>query len=80
MGVDRLLPGLSSAGMFLKRRVRRKDGKDHIYYSVCESLRVRSGRVIQRQVLHLGEPRPLRGAEIDCRLAARRASPPRGGG
>ena len=41
--------------MFLKRRVRRKDGKDHIYYSVCESLRVHSGRVIQRQVLHLGE-------------------------
>jgi hypothetical protein len=45
--------------MFLKRRVRHKDGKDHIYYSVCESLRVHSGRVIQRQVLHLGEPRPL---------------------
>ena len=41
--------------MFLKRRVRHKDGKDHIYYSVCESLRVHSGRVIQRQVLHLGE-------------------------
>ena len=45
--------------MFLKRRVRHKDGKDHIYYSVFESLRVHSGRVIQRQVLHLGEPRPL---------------------
>jgi hypothetical protein len=41
--------------MFLKRRVRHKDGKDHIYYSVCESLRMHSGRVIQRQVLHLGE-------------------------
>lgn len=41
--------------MFLKRRVRRKDGKEHIYYSLCESLRVHSGRVIQRQVLHLGE-------------------------
>jgi len=41
--------------MFLKRRVRHKDGKDHIYYSVCESLRVHGGRVIQRQVLHLGE-------------------------
>jgi hypothetical protein len=32
--------------MFLKRRVRRKDGIDHIYDSVCESLRVHSGRVI----------------------------------
>jgi transposase len=41
--------------MFLKRRVRRKDGKEHIYYSLCESLRVHSGRIIQRQVLHLGE-------------------------
>ena len=41
--------------MFLKRRVRRKDGKDHVYYSVCESLRVHGGRTIQRQILHLGE-------------------------
>lgn len=41
--------------MFLKRRIRRKDGKEHVYYSVCESLRVHSGRVIQRQILHLGE-------------------------
>ncbi|HEY2572755.1 MAG TPA: IS1634 family transposase [Verrucomicrobiaceae bacterium] len=41
--------------MFLKRRVRDKDGKAHVYYSVCESLRVHSGRTIQRQVLHLGE-------------------------
>lgn len=41
--------------MFLKRRVRKKDGKEHVYYSVCESLRVHGGRTIQRQVLHLGE-------------------------
>ena len=41
--------------MFLKRRVRRKDGKEHVHYALCESLRVHSGRVIQRQVLHLGE-------------------------
>ncbi len=43
------------AGLFLKRRVRRKDGKEHLYYSVCASLRVHGGRTIQRQVLHLGE-------------------------
>jgi hypothetical protein len=57
------LPPLSAAAlsryaptiMFLKRRVRHKDGKDHVYYSVCESLRVRPHRVVQRQVLHLGE-------------------------
>lgn len=41
--------------MFLKRRTRTKDGKTHTYYSVCESLRVSRDRVIQRQVLHLGE-------------------------
>jgi transposase len=41
--------------MFLKRRTRRKDGKEHVYYSVCESLRVHGGRTTQRQLLHLGE-------------------------
>jgi transposase len=41
--------------MFLKRRSRTKDGKTHTYYSVCESLRVSRDRVVQRQVLHLGE-------------------------
>ena len=41
--------------MFLKRRTRRKDGKVHTYYSVCESLRVHPGRTVQRQLLHLGE-------------------------
>ena len=41
--------------MFLKRRVRKKDGKEHVHYALCESLRVHSGRVVQRQVLHLGE-------------------------
>lgn len=41
--------------MFLKRRSRTKDGKTHVYYSVCESLRVSRTAVVQRQVLHLGE-------------------------
>ncbi len=41
--------------MFLKRRVRKKDGKEHVHYALCESLRVHSGRTVQRQVLHLGE-------------------------
>jgi hypothetical protein len=41
--------------MFLKRRTRRKDGKEHVYYSVCESVRVHDGRTVQRQLLHLGE-------------------------
>jgi transposase len=49
--------------MFLKRRARTKDGKRHTYYSVCESLRVSRDRVIQRQVLHLGE---LNTTQLDC--------------
>lgn len=41
--------------MYLKRRVRRKDGKEHVHYSLCESLRVHKGRTLQRQILHLGD-------------------------
>lgn len=41
--------------MFLKTHRVFKDGKSHIYYSLCESLRVSRKRVLQRQVLHLGE-------------------------
>jgi transposase len=40
--------------VFLKTHRIFKDGKHHIYYSLCESLRVSRKRV-QRQVLHLGE-------------------------
>jgi transposase len=41
--------------MFLKTHRVRKDGKEHIYYSLCESLRLSRARVTQRTVLHLGE-------------------------
>lgn len=41
--------------MFLKSHRIFKDGKAHLYYSLCESLRVSRKRVLQRQVLHLGE-------------------------
>ena len=41
--------------MFLKSHRIFKDGKRHIYYSLCESLRVSRKRVLQRRVLHLGE-------------------------
>jgi transposase len=41
--------------MYLKRHLRHKDGKTHIHYSICESLRISSDRVIQRRILHLGE-------------------------
>ena len=41
--------------MFLRSRTRRKDGKQHRYWSVVENRRVSGGRVVQRQLLHLGE-------------------------
>ena len=41
--------------MFLKTHRIFKDGKHHVYYSLCESLRVSRKRVLQRRVLHLGE-------------------------
>jgi len=41
--------------MFLRVKIRRKDGKEHRYWSVVENRRVRGGRVVQRQVLYLGE-------------------------
>lgn len=42
--------------MFLRAKVRKKDGKFHRYYSVVENRRVGAqGRIVQRTVLHLGE-------------------------
>ena len=41
--------------MFLRAKIRKKDGKVHRYFSVVESQRVRGGRVVQRHVLYLGE-------------------------
>jgi hypothetical protein len=41
--------------MFLRRHVRRKDGKEHIYWTIVENRRVRGGKVVQRHVLYLGE-------------------------
>ena len=41
--------------MFLRCKVRRKDGKQHRYWSVVDNTRVAGGRVVQRHVLYLGE-------------------------
>jgi transposase len=41
--------------MFLRHTIRRKDGKEHRYFSVVENKRVGGGRVVQRHVLYLGE-------------------------
>jgi hypothetical protein len=41
--------------MFLRCNRRVKDGKSHDYWSVVENRRLADGRVVQRQVLYLGE-------------------------
>jgi hypothetical protein len=41
--------------MYLHRTQRRKNGKDHEYWSIVESRRLADGRVVQRHVLYLGE-------------------------
>lgn len=41
--------------MFLRSKIRRKDGKDHRTFSIVENRRAGGGRVVQRHVLYLGE-------------------------
>ena len=41
--------------MFLRSTNRKKDGKDHRYFSVVENRRLSSGKTVQRTVLYLGE-------------------------
>ena len=41
--------------MFVRAKRRFKDGKEHRYWSVVENVRNLDGRVVQRQVLYLGE-------------------------
>ena len=46
---------MRQGSMFVRSKKRIKDGKEHRYYTVVESRRLRSGKVAQRQVLYLGE-------------------------
>src|SRR5438270_5137491 len=41
--------------MFLRSTNRKKDGKEHRYFSVVENRRLSSGKMAQRTVLYLGE-------------------------
>ena len=41
--------------MFLRATTRKKDGKEHRYWSIVENKRLNGGRVLQRHVLYLGE-------------------------
>jgi hypothetical protein len=41
--------------MFLRSTIRKKNGKEHRYFSLAESQRLPNGKVVQRPVLYLGE-------------------------
>src|SRR6201981_1610406 len=41
--------------MFLRHTKRKKDGKEHRYWSIVENRRVDGARVVQRPLLYLGE-------------------------
>ncbi len=41
--------------MFLRENRRFKDGKQHCYWNIVENRRCAGGKVVQRQVLYLGE-------------------------
>src|ERR1700741_5436716 len=41
--------------MFLRSTNRKKDGKDHRYFSIVENRRLPGGKTAQRMVLYLGE-------------------------
>src|ERR1700750_3007539 len=41
--------------MFLRHTKRKKDGKEHRYWSIVENRRVGGGRVVRRPLLYLGE-------------------------
>jgi transposase len=41
--------------LFLRSTNRKKDGKDHRYFSIVENQRISAGKTVQRTVLYLGE-------------------------
>jgi len=46
---------MPAQNMFLRANIRKKDGKEHRYWSVVENRRLRLGQTTQRTVLYLGE-------------------------
>ncbi len=53
--VGKAKTGFYNEGVFLRCNRRTKDGKTHHYWNVVESRRLSDRRVVQRQVLYLGE-------------------------
>ncbi len=54
--------------MFLRYTNRKKDGKDHRYFSVVENRRLSSGKMAQRTVLYLGEINDMGKSEDEPKL------------
>jgi hypothetical protein len=46
---------IAGGGMYLRCNRRLKDGKEHRYWNIVESKRCDGGKVVQRNVLNLGE-------------------------
>lgn len=53
--LDLLVLFRKTAIMFLRAKSRFKDGKEHRYWSIVESHRTMGNKIVQRQVLYLGE-------------------------
>jgi hypothetical protein len=54
--------------LFLRRTNRRKDGKNHCYFSIVEHRRLPGDKTVQRTVLYLGEIHdPQQAAWTACR-------------
>jgi len=49
--------------MFLKKNRRKKNGREFTYYNIVENRRCSGGKVVQRQVLYLGE---LNSSQLDA--------------
>jgi hypothetical protein len=41
--------------MYLRSHKRKKDGKEHRYFSIVEARRLSSGKSVQKRCLYLGE-------------------------
>jgi transposase len=53
--LDLMVFSCTLAAMFLRDKARFKDGKEHRYWSIVENHRTVDDKVVQRQVLYLGE-------------------------
>ena len=56
--------------MYLRFARRRKDGKEHRYWSIVESRRGAGSRVVQRPILYLGEINDGQRAQPPPRITA----------